>query len=197
MKVFGTDRQWLLQESIEAFSQPSVQTLLMRPDSSVVNSGKHLYPLPHLTQLSAYPVVAYKVAKVGKFVPLRFAHRYISQVAVGIAVADLPQLRDSIQHGYDPTPFIGFDGALVLDNFSALPQEKGAIHFLSPQGKVEVCPPPLELIYRWISFLSELYLLKMGDLLLFPGCTTTQTIALGDNFYVSQNNMELAYLGIR
>ena len=198
MKVFGLDRNLLLGRSPLLPQKATLTHLLMRPDSSVINSGKHIYLPPHLTDMRAFPVIAFRLDRVGKFVDPAFASRYIKEISVGIALFDRKGVLQSLLEGLDPSPFCGFDGALILDHFSALSQipDRGW-GFVAGEESRDFSLPPATLAYSYVVLLSQYFMLKMGDLIIIPLLEETFGVVQEDNIYVSLAGNEIAYVGIR
>ena len=112
-----------------------------------------------------------RICRLGKSIPERFAHRYYDAVTVGIdfTARDLQRrLRDAGQP-WDLCK--GFDGAAAIGEW--IPKEKfldiQALHFhLDINGKTvqEGCTSDMLFgVDRLISFISQFFTLKTGDML--------------------------------
>lgn len=89
----------------------------MLPDSCIIHDHNGLY-LPDLAHnYDALPVLVMKCCRLGKSVPARFAHRYVSEITAVLLIRDLTRL-DALQQASLPWAMaLGFDRSLITGSF--------------------------------------------------------------------------------
>lgn len=145
--------------------------IFTKADSSLLKDGKPFFVPDHLGRVDYETEMVVRICRLGKSIPERFAHRYYDAVTVGIdfTARDLQRrLRDAGQP-WDLCK--GFDGAAAIGEW--IPKEKfldiQALHFhLDINGKTvqEGCTSDMLFgVDRLISFISQFFTLKTGDML--------------------------------
>ena len=147
------------------------ELIFTKADSSLLKDGKPFFVPDHLGRVDYETEMVVRICRLGKSIPERFAHRYYDAVTVGIdfTARDLQRrLRDAGQP-WDLCK--GFDGAAAIGEW--IPKEKfldiQALHFhLDINGKTvqEGCTSDMLFgVDRLISFISQFFTLKTGDML--------------------------------
>lgn len=150
---------------------PEEPVIFTKADSSLLKDGKPFFVSDHLGRVDYETEMVVRICRLGKSIPERFAHRYYDAVTVGIdfTARDLQRrLRDAGQP-WDLCK--GFDGAAAIGEW--IPKEKfldiQALHFhLDINGKTvqEGCTSDMLFgVDRLISFISQFFTLKTGDML--------------------------------
>lgn len=150
---------------------PEEPVIFTKADSSLLKDGKPFFVPDHLGHVDYETEMVVRICRLGKSIPERFAHRYYDAVTVGIdfTARDLQRrLRDAGQP-WDLCK--GFDGAAAIGEW--IPKEKfldiQALHFhLDINGKTvqEGCTSDMLFgVDRLISFISQFFTLKTGDML--------------------------------
>ena len=150
---------------------PEEPVIFTKADSSLLKDGKPFFVPDHLGRVDYETEMVVRICRLGKSIPERFAHRYYDAVTVGIdfTARDLQRrLRDAGQP-WDLCK--GFDGAAAIGEW--IPKEKfldiQALHFhLDINGKTvqEGCTSDMLFgVDRLISFVSQFFTLKTGDML--------------------------------
>ena len=150
---------------------PEEPVIFTKADSSLLKDGKPFFVPDHLGRVDYETEMIVRICRLGKSIPERFAHRYYDAVTVGIdfTARDLQRrLRDAGQP-WDLCK--GFDGAAAIGEW--IPKEKfldiQALHFhLDINGKTvqEGCTSDMLFgVDRLISFISQFFTLKTGDML--------------------------------
>ena len=150
---------------------PEEPVIFTKADSSLLKDGKPFFVPDHLGRVDYETEMVVRICRLGKSIPERFAHRYYDAVTVGIdfTARDLQRrLRDA---GQPWDLCTGFDGAAAIGEW--IPKEKfldiQALHFhLDINGKTvqEGCTSDMLFgVDRLISFISQFFTLKTGDML--------------------------------
>ena len=173
MKIFAVGMNYAQhnKELEGALYIPEEPVIFTKADSSLLKDGKPFFVPDHLGRVDYETEMVVRVCRLGKSIPERFAHRYYDAVTVGIdfTARDLQRrLRDAGQP-WDLCK--GFDGAAAIGEW--IPKEKfldiQALHFhLDINGKTvqEGCTSDMLFgVDRLISFISQFFTLKTGDML--------------------------------
>ncbi len=173
MKIFAVGMNYAQhnKELEGALYIPEEPVIFTKADSSLLKDGKPFFVPDHLGRVDYETEMVVRICRLGKSIPERFAHRYYDAVTVGIdfTARDLQRrLRDAGQP-WDLCK--GFDGAAAIGEW--IPKEKfldiQALHFhLDINGKTvqEGCTSDMLFgIDRLISFISQFFTLKTGDML--------------------------------
>jgi 2-keto-4-pentenoate hydratase/2-oxohepta-3-ene-1,7-dioic acid hydratase in catechol pathway len=173
MKIFAVGMNYAQhnKELEGALYIPEEPVVFTKADSSLLKDGKPFFVPDHLGRVDYETEMVVRICRLGKSIPERFAHRYYDAVTVGIdfTARDLQRrLRDAGQP-WDLCK--GFDGAAAIGEW--IPKEKfldiQALHFhLDINGKTvqEGCTSDMLFgVDRLISFISQFFTLKTGDML--------------------------------
>ena len=173
MKIFAVGMNYAQhnKELEGALYIPEEPVIFTKADSSLLKDGKQFFVPDHLGRVDYETEMVVRICRLGKSIPERFAHRYYDAVTVGIdfTARDLQRrLRDAGQP-WDLCK--GFDGAAAIGEW--IPKEKfldiQALHFhLDINGKTvqEGCTSDMLFgVDRLISFISQFFTLKTGDML--------------------------------
>ena len=173
MKIFAVGMNYAQhnKELEGALYIPEEPVIFTKADSSLLKDGKPFFVPDHLGRVDYETEMVVRICRLGTSIPERFAHRYYDAVTVGIdfTARDLQRrLRDAGQP-WDLCK--GFDGAAAIGEW--IPKEKfldiQALHFhLDINGKTvqEGCTSDMLFgVDRLISFISQFFTLKTGDML--------------------------------
>jgi 2-keto-4-pentenoate hydratase/2-oxohepta-3-ene-1,7-dioic acid hydratase in catechol pathway len=173
MKIFAVGMNYAQhnKELEGALYIPEEPVIFTKADSSLLKDGKPFFVPDHLGRVDYETEMVVRICRLGKSIPERFAHRYYDAVTVGIdfTARDLQRrLRDAGQP-WDLCK--GFDGAAAIGEW--IPKEKfldiQALHFhLDINGKTVQEGCTSDMLYgvdRLISFISQFFTLKTGDML--------------------------------
>jgi 2-keto-4-pentenoate hydratase/2-oxohepta-3-ene-1,7-dioic acid hydratase in catechol pathway len=173
MKIFAVGMNYAQhnKELEGALYIPEEPVIFTKADSSLLKDGKPFFVPDHLGRVDYETEMVVRICRLGKSIPEKFAHRYYDAVTVGIdfTARDLQRrLRDAGQP-WDLCK--GFDGAAAIGEW--IPKEKfldiQALHFhLDINGKTvqEGCTSDMLFgVDRLISFISQFFTLKTGDML--------------------------------
>ena len=173
MKIFAVGMNYAQhnKELEGALYIPEEPVIFTKADSSLLKDGKPFFVPDHLGRVDYETEMVVRICRLGKSIPERFAHRYYDAVTVGIdfTARDLQRrLRDAGQP-WDLCK--GFDGAAAIGEW--IPKEKfldiQALHFhldINGQTVQEGCTSDMLFgVDRLISFISQFFTLKTGDML--------------------------------
>lgn len=173
MKIFAVGMNYAQhnKELDGALYIPEEPVIFTKADSALLKDGKPFFVPDHLGRVDYETELVVRICRLGKGIPERFAHRYYDAVTVGIdfTARDLQQrLRKA---GMPWELCKGFDGSAAIGEW--IEKEKfldvQALHFhLDINGKTvqEGCTSDMLFkIDRLVSYISEFFTLKTGDMI--------------------------------
>lgn len=173
MKIFGVGMNYAahnkeLHNSLLKTEEPVIFT---KADSALLTGGKPFF-IPDFTQQCDYETeLVVRISHLGRSIPERFAHRYYTEVTVGIdfTARDLQQrLREK---GLPWDLCKGFDGSAAVGEWVPLDElgDVQDLHFrLDINGQTVQQGHTADMLYRvdeLVSFVSRYFMLKTGDLI--------------------------------
>ena len=99
---------------------PTEPVVFMKPDSSLLKNNKPFF-LPDFSENIHYEVeIVVKISKLGKSIAAKYAHRYYSEVTVGIDLTarDIQARNKNAGHPWELAK--GFDGSAPIGTFVPL-----------------------------------------------------------------------------
>lgn len=151
---------------------PKEPVVFGKPDSAILQKGRDFY-LPDFSQDVHHELeVVLKMSKMGKHVAPKFAHKYFTQVTVGIDFTARDLQSELKSKGLPWEKAKGFDGSAVVGEFFELEELGGDIQNLNirlevngvtrQEGNTSQMIFPVDVL---ISHLSTYYTWRHGDLL--------------------------------
>ncbi|MCF0192603.1 MAG: fumarylacetoacetate hydrolase family protein [Prevotella sp.] len=173
MKIFAIGMNYLLhnKELEGALYKPEEPVIFLKADSSLLKDRKPFFLPDHLGQIDYETEIVVRINRVGKTIAQKFAHRYYDAVTVGIDFT-ARELQKKLRSQGKPWDLCkGFDGAAAIGEW--IPKEEfadvQAINFhLDINGSTVQTGCTGDMLYKVdeiISFISQFYTLKTGDIL--------------------------------
>ena len=150
---------------------PTNPVLFMKPSTAVVNRDMVLYYPEFTTDLHYEAELVVKIAKNGKHIAEKFAHKYYEQVTVGIDFTARDVQQKLKEKGLPWEIAKAFDGSAAVGNFVSLEdgQKPADLSFsLHKNGEEVQAVSASEMIFsvdKLIAYASEYFTLNMGDLI--------------------------------
>lgn len=165
MKVIAVERMWNGDRRIESealgrerVSDPRKVPMTLIADSAVVRRGMPLFVPDFAMDWVLEIVPAVVICRLGKSIPVRFAHRYYREI--GVMGRLVP--KDGLPEG---ALACGFDGALCMGGFYGLPDD--GVWSVIVDGKEELTLGREELgIDECVALVSRYMMLKTGDIII-------------------------------
>jgi len=143
----------------------------MKPDSAILKGGKPFF-IPDFAERFDYEAeLVVRINKLGKNIAPRFAHRYYDAVTVGVDITARDLQERFRREGLPWELCKGFDGSAVLGEF--IPVERFA-HMQNIRFRLDIDGNPVQHghtadmlfgVDQLISYVSQFFMLKTGDLL--------------------------------
>lgn len=151
--------------------KPDEPVIFMKPDTSVLNSG-FPFVIPEFSNDIHYEIeVVVKINKVGKYIQPKFAHKYYSQIGLGIDFTARDLQSKLKEKGLPWELAKSFDGATVLGTFVDKNQfdDLQNISFQLVKNETVVqngnTQDMLWTIDELIAYVSQFFTLKVGDII--------------------------------
>lgn len=173
MKIFGVGMNYLLHtEELDGRQyRPEEPVIFLKADSALLKNGKPFF-IPDWCERVDYECeLVVRICRLGKNIPVRFAHRYYDAVTVGIDFTARDVQRQAKELGRPWTIAKGFDGSAAIGEWVDIEKFRDiqALHFhLDINGRTvqEGCSSDmLYTVDEIIAYISKYFTLKTGDLL--------------------------------
>ncbi len=173
MKIFAIGMNYIQhnKELDGALYKPEEPVIFLKADSSLLMNRKPFFLPDHLGQIDYETEIVVRINRVGKTIAQQFAHRYYDAVTVGIdfTARDLQKKLRAEGKPWDLCK--GFDGAAAIGEW--IPKEDFAdvqnLNFhLDINGQAVQQGNTSDMLFKIdeiISYISQFYTLKTGDIL--------------------------------
>lgn len=189
MKIFGVGMNYV--EHLAELHQHPLRgqdpVIFTKADSALLTDGKPFF-IPSYTQRCEYETeLVVRINHLGRSIPERFAHRYYDEVTVGIDFTARDIQERLRREGLPWDLCKGFDGSAVVGRFVSLSRLSSVqdLHFrLQVNGQVVQQGHTERMIHRVdkiVSFLSQYFMLKTGDLIFTGTPAGVGPVAIGDH----------------
>jgi fumarylpyruvate hydrolase len=195
MKIIAIGLNYL--DHIKEFdsSMPTEPVLFMKPDTALLKNNKPFF-LPDFSHEIHYETeIIVKIDRLGKNISEKFAHRYYSQIGVGIDFTARDLQRQQRANGNPWEICKSFDGSAVVSEFYPI-SEFGDINNLDFHLDIDGqtvqkgnTRDMINTIDKIIAYVSRFFTLKIGDILF-----TGTPVGVGP---VKAENRLQAYIGER
>ena len=146
-------------------------TIFMKSDSSLLKDGKPFFIPDFSSEIHYETELVVKIDRLGKNIAERFAHRYYSEVTVGIDFTARDLQRRLREQGLPWEISKAFDNSAVIGTFIPL-EEAGNVNQLSfhldMNGKTVQQGNTADMLFsvdQIIAYVSRFFTLKIGDLI--------------------------------
>ena len=151
--------------------ESSEPVIFMKPESSQLKDGKPFFIPDFSNEIHYETEMVVKINRLGKNIAEEFAHRYYSEITVGIDFTARDLQRNLKEKGLPWEISKGFDGSAAIGNF--VPKQEFAniqnINFhLDINSEMVQQGNTRDMIYsvdKIIAYVSQFFTLKIGDLI--------------------------------
>lgn len=173
MKIFAVGMNYLQhnKELDGTLYKPERPVIFTKADSALLKDHKPFFVPDWSEQVDYETEVVIRICRLGKSIPVRFAHRYYDAVTVGIDFTARDLQREARRQGHPWEICKGFDGSAVIGVWvdKELLPDIQALHFqldINEHTVQEGCTADmLYSVDELISYISQFFTLKTGDLL--------------------------------
>lgn len=173
MKIFGVGMNYLQhnKELDGTLYKPEEPVIFTKADSALLNQGKPFFVPDWSKQVDYEAEVVVRICRLGKGIPVRFAHRYYDAATVGIDFTARDWQREARQKGLPWTICKGFDGSAAIGEWVEKEHlgDLQDLHFhLDKDGRTVQQGHTADMLYtidELIAYLSRFFTLRTGDLI--------------------------------
>lgn len=197
MKIFAIGQNYIEHNKELNSKNPTEPVVFMKPDTAQLKNNKPFY-LPDFSEELHYETeLIIKINKIGKNIDAKFAHRYFSEIGLGVDFTARDLQRKLKNEGKPWEISKAFDNSAVIGNF--LPAEQFSdiqdIHFhldlnsnrVQSGHSADMIFPVNELI----AYVSRYFTLKIGDILFTGTPVGVGKVAIGDRLEGYINNIKM------
>jgi 2-keto-4-pentenoate hydratase/2-oxohepta-3-ene-1,7-dioic acid hydratase in catechol pathway len=190
MKIFGVGMNYIEhnKELDGALYKPEEPVIFTKADSALLKDHKPFFIPDWCEQVDYEAELVVRICRLGKGIPVRFAHRYYDAVTVGIDFTARDLQRKARQQGHPWTICKGFDGSAVIGEWESVQQSvqrEGGISFhLDINGTTVQQGWTGDMLYsvdELIAYISRFFTLKTGDLLFTGTPVGVGPVSIGDH----------------
>lgn len=182
-------------------------SLFLKPDTAIGKEGWPFFVPEFSNQVEYETEVVVRISRLGRCIPTRFAHRYYNEISLGIDFTARDLQRELKEKGLPWEISKGFDGSAVVGKFVKL-EELGIATEANPNGKsiqdlhfemrlndetrqVGHTADMLHTIDEIVSYASQFFMLKIGDIIFTGTPKGVGTVKEGDIIKASLEGQEL------
>lgn len=162
-------------------------TIFMKSDSSLLKDGKPFFIPDFSSEIHYETELVVKIDRLGKNIAERFAHRYYSEVTVGIDFTARDLQRRLREQGLPWEISKAFDNSAVIGTFIPL-EEAGNVNqlsfYLDMNGKTVQQGNTADMLFsvdQIIAYVSRFFTLKIGDLIYTGTPVGVGPVSIGDH----------------
>ena len=199
MKIFAIGMNYAAhnRELHNFVKRPDEPVIFTKADSALLTRGKPFFVPDHLGRIDYEAEVVVRICRLGKNIPVCFAHRYYDALTVGIDFTARDMQRRASEAGQPWTICKGFDGSaaigewvekgkLFADDYidGELPGIQRLSFRLDKNGETAQEGNTCDMLYsvdEIIAYISQFFTLKTGDLLYTGTPAGVGPVAIGDH----------------
>ncbi len=196
MKIFCIGRNYSEHAKELGNAVPENPVVFAKPDTALLKNGEDFY-LPSFSNDVHHEIeLVIKIHKVGKNIQEKFAHNYYNEIGLGVDFTARDLQAELKSKGLPWELAKGFDGAAPLGNFMSIEGvDLSNIDFsLKKNGKLVQQGNTAQMIFSFdkiVSFISQYFTLKVGDLIYTGTPAGVGPVAIGDKLegFIGSNQM--------
>jgi len=200
MKIFAIGMNYAAhnQELHGTVKRPDEPVIFTKADSAILNQGKPFFIPDQWGRIDYETEVVVRICRLGKNIPVRFAHRYYDAVTVGIDFTARDLQKQASSEGLPWTIAKGFDGSAAIGEWVSLQgcgdtgahgredSDEGRVFSfrLDKNGETVQQGSTADMIHSIdsiISYLSRFFTLKTGDLIYTGTPVGVGPVSVGDH----------------
>jgi len=186
MKIFAIGQNYIEHNKELSSPNPTEPVVFMKPDTAALKNNKPFFIPDFSEELHYEAELIFKFNRIGKNIDAKFAHRYYSEIGLGVDFTARDLQRKLKSEGKPWEVCKAFDNSAVIGNF--LPAEElgnvQKIEFrLDINGITVQKGNSADMIFpvnELISYVSRFFTIKIGDILFTGTPVGVGKVAIGD-----------------
>ncbi|MDP3353618.1 MAG: fumarylacetoacetate hydrolase family protein [Flavobacteriaceae bacterium] len=203
MKIICIGRNYTEHIHELANERPTDPVVFMKPDSAILLKN-FPFVIPTFSDDIHYEVeVLVKINKLGKHIETQFAHKYYNEIGLGIDFTARDIQAKCKEKGLPWEKAKAFDGSAVIGEFypKSSFQDVNNIDFLmSKNGTIVQKGNSGEMLWKideLISYVSQFFTLKIGDIIFTGTPAGVGKVSTGDELIGMINGKEAFKIGVK
>ena len=166
--------------------RPQQPTIFMKPDSALLRENRPFFIPRFSNQIEHEVELVVRINRLGRNIAPRFAHRYYSEVALGVDFTARDLQNQCKQLGAPWEISKAFDNSAVVSDFISLDELSDIqnIHFsLQKNGEIQQQGHTKDMLFsvdELIAYISQFFTLKIGDLIFTGTPAGVSPVAIND-----------------
>ena len=166
--------------------RPQQPTIFMKPDSALLRENRPFFIPSFSNQIEHEVELVVRINRLGRNIAPRFAHRYYSEVALGVDFTARDLQNQCKQLGAPWEISKAFDNSAVVSDFISLEEFSNIqdIHFsLQKNGQIQQQGHTKDMLFsvdNLIAYISQFFTLKIGDLIFTGTPAGVSPVAIND-----------------
>ncbi len=187
MKILAIGRNYANHAKELNNPVPNEPVVFSMPDSALLKSNKDFYYPDFSKDIHHEVEVVVKISRVGKNIPIEFAHRYYNEIGLGIDFTARDIQAECKKKGLPWEKAKAFDGAAPISKFITKDQFKDVNQMdfhLDINGARVQTGNTTNMIFSidyLIAYLSQFFTLKIGDLIYTGTPEGVGPVKIGDH----------------
>ncbi len=203
MKIFCIGRNYIDYVKEIKSNMPDAPVVYMKPETSLLKNNQPFF-YPDFTNNLNYGVeIVVKINRVGKNISAKFAHRYYSQIAIGINLIASDIQSRHIEKGLPLEIAYSFDNSAHISKFYNISEfgEISNTNFsLKQNNNIVQQGNTSNMIFdinNLIAYISKIFTVKIGDLIYTGTPSGVGAVSVGDKFEAYIENKKLLICDIK
>lgn len=203
MKILAIGRNYVNHAKELNNPVPEEPVVFSMPDSALLKSNNDFY-FPDFSKDIHHEVeVVVKICRVGKNIPMEFAHRYYNEIGLGIDFTARDIQAECKKKGLPWEKAKAFDGAAPISKFISKDkfENVGNLNFhLDINGSRVQTGNTSNMIFSidyLISYLSQYFTLKIGDLIYTGTPEGVGPVKIGDHLIAELEGQKMMDFNVR
>lgn len=159
------------------------------PDSAIIKDRKPFFVPDFSKQWNLEMTLAYRIARLGKNVAEKYAHRYYDAMTLILRAQPLDLINQLNMSGQQSAISTAFDGAIIQGQWLPIPTDKTAID-LTLNGELYDIDLTSSFIDNAIAQLSSYFTLKIGDIIIAGSTPHNIKVEIDSNITATLNGIE-------
>lgn len=166
--------------------RPQQPTIFMKPDSALLRENRPFFIPRFSNQIEHEVELVVRINRLGRNIAPRFAHRYYSEVALGVDFTARDLQNQCKQLGAPWEISKAFDNSAVVSDFISLEELSDIqdIRFsLQKNGQIQQQGHTKDMLFsvdNLIAYISQFFTLKIGDLIFTGTPAGVSPVAIND-----------------
>ena len=174
-----------------------------KPDTSLLKNGKPFFVPDELGRVSCQAELAVRVNRLGKSIPVRFAHRYYDAITVGVNFMAVDVLQRLQKDGLPWEEAVAFDGSAAIGEWvdkEKLTQLQDLRFDLAINGQrtQEGCSSNMiHSVNEIVAYVSRYMTLRTGDIIFTGTPSPAIPVTINDHIEGRLQGMEVLWFNVK